>query len=91
MRVAPGALIDDGALNLNLISAMGRWSALAQLRRVARGRHLGHPKVRYLTARSVQIDTALPVDIAADGDLIGHTPAQVAVKPGALRVLVRPD
>jgi len=90
MRVAPGAVIDDGVLNLNLISAMGRWSALLQLRRVARGRHLSHPKVRHLTARSVRIETAPPVDIAADGDLIGHSPAQIAVKPRALRVLARP-
>lgn len=90
MRVAPGALLDDGVLNLNLISAMGQWSALLQLRRLARGRHLGHPKVRYMTARRVQVDAAPPLDIAADGDLIGHTPAQITSKPGALRVLVTP-
>ncbi len=90
MRVAPGALIDDGVLNLNLISAMGPWSALLQLRRLARGRHVGHPKVRYITARTVQIDAGHPLDIAADGDLIGHTPAQIALKPAALRVLVMP-
>ena len=90
LRVAPGALIDDGVLNLNLIRAMSRWPAILQLRRLAHGRHLGHPKVRYLTARTVEIDAGPPLDIAADGDLIGQTPAQVAVKPKALQVLVPP-
>lgn len=90
MRVAPGALIDDGVLNVNLISAMGRWRALWQLRRLSRGRHLGHPRMRYLTARTLQIEANPPLDVAADGDLIGHTPAQITVKPEALRVLVTP-
>ncbi len=91
MRVAPGALIDDGVLNLNLIGAMSRCPALLQLRRLARGRHLGHPKVHYLATKSVQIDSRPPLEIAADGDIIGHTPAKIAVKPGALRVLVAPS
>lgn len=90
MRVAPGALLDDGRLNVNLVSAMGRGSALLQLRRLAYGAHVGHPKVHYLTAKTVRLDAGIPVEIAADGEIIGHTPAEIAVKPRALSVIVPP-
>jgi len=88
MRIAPGASISDGMLNLNLIGAMNRWEALRQLRRLCRGQHTRHPSVRYLTARTLRIEATEPIEIAADGDLVGHTPALIAVKPRCLRVLV---
>ncbi len=88
MRLAPGARSDDGLLNLNLIEAVGRWEALRQVGRLCRGRHVGHPKVRYFTARTVAVETETAVDVQADGESIGHTPACFQVRPGALRMLV---
>lgn len=88
MRLAPGARSDDGLLNLNLIEAVGQWEALRQVGRLCRGRHVGHPKVRYFTARTVAVETETAVDVQADGESIGHTPARFQVRPGALRMLV---
>jgi diacylglycerol kinase (ATP) len=90
MKIAPDAKIDDGLLNVNLVEAVGRWGALLQLRRVCRGRHTGHPHVRYLTARRLEIVAPADLEVAADGDLIGYTPARVLVQPKALRVFVPP-
>ncbi len=88
MKIAPNAEVDDGLLNVNLIGAVGRWQALGQLRRLCRGRHIDHPNVRYLLAHGLQVDAPCPLEIAADGDLIGHTPARILVRPKALRVRV---
>jgi diacylglycerol kinase (ATP) len=88
MRIAPGARVDDGLLNVNLIGAVGRWRALLQLRRLCRGQHTKHPSVRYFPADSLQIDATPALDVAADGDIIGETPARIVVRPKALRVLV---
>jgi len=88
MKIAPGAQTDDGLLNVNLVASMGRWEALKQLRRVCKGQHTTHPSVRYLTALSLDVETESPMDVAADGDLIGHTPAQFRVLPKALEVRV---
>jgi diacylglycerol kinase (ATP) len=90
MRIAPGASVCDGLLNLNLIGAMSRWEALRQLRRLCRGDHTLHASARYLTAQTLRIETIEPIEIAADGDLIGHTPALISVKPSAVRVLAPP-
>jgi diacylglycerol kinase (ATP) len=87
MRLAPGARIDDGLLNVNLIQAVGRWEAFLQVRRLCAGLHVTHPKVRYHTARRLEIEADPPLEVQADGDLVGHTPASFEVRPGALRVL----
>lgn len=87
MRIAPGARLDDGLLNVNLVGEVGRWEALKQLRRLGLGRHTTHPMVRYFTARHVTVESNPVEEVASDGELIGHTPASFVVKPGALRVL----
>jgi diacylglycerol kinase (ATP) len=88
MKIAPGAKLDDGLLNINLIGAVSGWRALLLLRRVCQGRHTKHPKVRFFTARRLEISSPADLEVAADGDLIGHTPARVEVQANALRVLV---
>jgi len=88
MRIAPGARLDDGLLNVNLVGAIGRWEALKQLRRLSRRQHTTHPMVQYFTARNITIESEPIAEVAADGELIGHTPARFVVKPRALAVLM---
>lgn len=88
LKLAPGARIDDGHLNINIVEALGRWEAFGQVRRLKQGRHTVHPRVRYFTATNLMVETPKPVDVAADGELIGYTPARLQVKPLALQVLV---
>jgi YegS/Rv2252/BmrU family lipid kinase len=87
LRLAPGARLDDGLLNVNLIGGVRRLEALSQLRLLRHGRHTSHPKVRYFTAARLEIESAVPMDIVADGELIGHTPARLVVQPKALKVV----
>lgn len=87
IRIAPDARVDDGWLNVNLIESVGRWEALRHLQRLRQGRHTDHPKVYYKPANTLTVETSPPVDVAADGDLIGHTPAVFTVRPAALRIL----
>jgi diacylglycerol kinase family enzyme len=88
MRIAPGAKMDDGKLNINLVEAVGRWQALQQLGRLRRGQHTAHPAVRYFEASKLEVDTEEALEVAADGELIGYTPARFLVRPKVLRVCV---
>jgi diacylglycerol kinase family enzyme len=88
LKLAPGARIDDGYLNINIVEALGRWEAFGQVRRLKRGLHTEHPRVRYCTATNLTVETPKPVEVAADGELIGYTPARLEIKPLALEVLV---
>jgi YegS/Rv2252/BmrU family lipid kinase len=88
MRLAPGATMDDGLLDVNLCEAVGRLTTISLLWQVSRGRRVNHPRLRYFTARSVALDADSPLEVQADGELIGYTPVQINVVPHALRVLV---
>jgi len=81
--------MEDGLLNVNLVGPVGRWEALKQFRSLSQGNHTGHPQVRYFTASTISIESDPVSEVAADGEIIGHTPARFVVKPKALRVLAR--
>ena len=56
---------------------------------VVRGRHRDERNIQYLTAkRAVAIHTERPIPVQGDGEVIGETPLEVQVVPGALRVVV---
>jgi YegS/Rv2252/BmrU family lipid kinase len=88
MRLAPGARMDDGVLDVNVCEAIGRRATVALLWQICRGRRMVHPKLRYFTTRTVTVEADPPLEVAADGELIGYTPAQFEVVPQALRVLI---
>ena len=81
MRLAPGARMDDGLLDVNMCEAVNRLAAVVLLGKICRGRHTSHPRLRYFPARTVAVDANPSIEAAADGELIGHTPAQFEVVP----------
>ncbi len=90
IKIAPGSRTDDGILNVNLVGEIGFLDGLAHFRRLCQGRHTCHPQVRFFEARNISVEAEETVEVAADGELIGHTPARFEVQPGALSVLVKP-
>jgi diacylglycerol kinase (ATP) len=88
MRIAEGALLDDGLLDVIAIAPMGKLELLRTFPKLFSGTHIGHPKVRHFPARTVTI--AAPGIVAyADGERIAPLPLTVEVVPAALNVLVR--
>ncbi|MCC5949036.1 MAG: diacylglycerol kinase family lipid kinase [Nitriliruptoraceae bacterium] len=83
LRVAPLAMPADGELDLQ--SWGGRpidvIRAQPQLRR---GEHLKRPDVRSWRSTTVTVEASRPLDVEADGEVLGTTPLQVEVVPGAL-------
>jgi YegS/Rv2252/BmrU family lipid kinase len=88
MHLAPAARLDDGLLDVVLISHMAKRRYLAALPGVFRGTHVTNPHVRILQGRELHVDADRAFTIYADGDPIGLTPARISIVPGALRVLV---
>jgi YegS/Rv2252/BmrU family lipid kinase len=101
--IAPHARIDDHRLDVYVLSAASdareatrpdRLRDLAALARYAwlllRGKHLDHPRVFHARSASVRVHTVPPIDIDADGELAGRTPAEFRVLPGQLRVIAPP-
>ncbi len=86
-RPAPGAIMDDGQLELLIIASQGRWRMLPRFIRVTRGTHVGLPGVHYMRITKMKLESAAGAGVQADGDLFGEPPLELEVKQRALNVL----
>ncbi len=84
--VAPDADPADGLLDLVVFSGMSRFDVIRHYLAVARGRPRREPRMNYLIARRIRVDSARPLPVHADGEPLGTTPIAFAVRPGALRI-----
>lgn len=85
MALAPDADPTDGELDWFTLGDLGRLAFLRVFPRVFKGTHKGHPQVGMGRARVVRIEPERPSPLLIDGEVIGSTPAEVRVLPGALR------
>ncbi len=84
MRIAPGADPVDGALDLVVLGALGRWELVRWLPTLYWGGHVRNPKVRIARARAVTLAGPEPAPMQVDGEPWGGTPCEMAVYAGAL-------
>ena len=90
MRVAPQAHLQNGWLEVCVISRLSRLDFLRAFPSVFRGTHITHPAVTMLRAREVSVAADRRFAILGDGELLGDLPATFAVVPAALKVVVAP-
>ena len=76
MKIAPAANPFDGIAHLTFVSKISRFSLLRFFRRVFSGSHMDHPKVIGMEGKYIQIISS-NLDLWADGELIGSSPAVV--------------
>lgn len=87
LRIAEGALLDDGMLDVVVIKPIGRVELVKTYPKLFRGTHTTHPAYFHRRVRSVTV--AAPGVIAyADGERVGALPLTVDVAPLALEVLL---
>ncbi len=87
MRIAPQADPTDGQLDICRIATMDPVKLFCMFPTVYFGRHLRSPEVEYSKAARVLVESESPLEIYADGEFACETPAEIAVAPGALRVI----
>lgn len=85
-HAAPDALMDDGQLDVVIYRHFSKLEYIKHAISISRGQREYQPKIRYRRAKSVRINADHEVAIQADGLPHGHTPAEISITPGALRV-----
>jgi len=90
-RVASRACLDDGLLDVCVFKGSGLPMTLLHVAHILTGRHLRDPRVAYIQARQVTIETRRPMPVQVDGDPIGTTPVTFEAIPQALRIIVPPE
>jgi YegS/Rv2252/BmrU family lipid kinase len=88
MLLAPDARLDDGALDVVLVSATSKLQFVRDLPKVFKGTHVDDPCVRILRGAEVRVESDRPFVVYADGDPIGETPITLRAVPDALQVLM---
>jgi YegS/Rv2252/BmrU family lipid kinase len=89
MRAAPGAMLDDGLLEVVVLERVPKRTFLTKiLPRVFKGTHVELPYVRVFRAAEIELACERPFTMYADGDPIGELPVRVRAVRGAVNVLV---
>ncbi|MEJ1230962.1 MAG: hypothetical protein WDM88_10640 [Galbitalea sp.] len=89
MKVTPGALLDDGLLDLLVVRRLTRIGFLRLFPRVFAGTHITDPRVDIYKAKRVRIE-ADGVVAYGDGERLAQLPIDIDVRPGALLVFAPP-
>lgn len=87
MMLAPHAELDDGQLEVVMISQTSKLEYVSKLPRVFKGTHLEDASVHVLRGATIELAADRDFEIYADGDPIGHVPARVEVEQRCLRVV----
>jgi len=86
MLITPGAMLDDGLIDVFVVEPLSRIAFLGIFPRVFKGTHVTDPRVSIRQAKRVTIE-ADGVVAYADGERVGPLPLEVEIVPGALRIL----
>ena len=88
MKIAPGARIDDGLLDICHIGDIHKLKVSSLFPILYFGAHLKMHEVDYFQAECLRLHTERPLDVYADGEYVCQTPVEIGVAPGALQVVV---
>jgi len=88
MKITPGAIVDDGLLDICLVENISALKLLTIFPSVYKGKHINRPEVSLHRGKKITIETDQPAPINYDGDMIGVTPATVEVGTKHMEMLV---
>jgi len=87
MRQTPDALPDDGLLDVTLINGMGKFEIIRNLKILYDGTILSHPKIDGFRCRNIKVFSDSLIYVEADGESLGHTPAEFSIIPGSISIV----
>ncbi|MGI8775465.1 MAG: diacylglycerol/lipid kinase family protein [Actinomycetota bacterium] len=87
MKIAPKAAPTDGLLDIQIEHARKR-EAIAIMPKIYKGEHVPHPDIEESKRVRVSIESASPLLVEADGEVLGHTPARFEVLKDILNLKV---
>jgi len=87
MRQTPDALPADGLLAITVIKEMGKLEIIRSLSMLYDGTILSHQKVDGYRSKGLKVTSELQLNIEADGESLGHTPAEFSIIPSAINII----
>ncbi|MGB8129726.1 MAG: diacylglycerol kinase family protein [Candidatus Angelobacter sp.] len=91
IKVTPQATLDDGLLDVCVVSKMNKFKLLCWVPTIFFGEHLRLKEVEYFKTSRLRIEAERRLDFYADGDSAEQTPVNIGLISRGLRVIVPPD
>lgn len=91
MKISPEALLDDGKLDVVLLTSFRRLSLIPLFFKLCKGTHLQDEKVIYQQMHTFQIKAPSPSELNIDGEQHEFTELNVRVLPGRIDLLHKPS
>ena len=89
--LTPGAVANDGLLDVCMIKKLNLLQRLKILTMVPKGTHIEDPKVDYYQIDKIHVDFGKKVPYHVDGELYFDTKFEVTVTPGAVNIIFNPE
>lgn len=86
--IGPDVKPDDGMLDLCLFIPERVRDVFVLMWRLLRRDFRPHPRMTFARGKDFRISADPPVSVQADGDIVGRTPIEITVAPGAAQFLV---
>ncbi len=87
MNICPGASYSDGVLDICIVHGISRFELMRIFPLVFAGKHIRHSGVSILHGKVVKVLSSSPMLAHGDGELIGQTPVEIAVRTEAVHVI----
>lgn len=87
LKMTPYARMDDGLLDVVIAGDLGRMHIMRLLPALARGEHLKDPQVHLERCHRLRVEGPSHLSVHADGEVVGHLPAEFTLEKGRLAVL----
>ena len=91
VRLTDENRLDDNLLDVWLFKGAMFMETLGHAARMLTSRHLLSESTIHLRGRHILVNTSKPATVQLDGEPAGHTPLQVEIEPGCLKLLVPRD
>lgn len=86
--IAPEAELDDGMLDIFAVGPVSVLDFIIQSIPLKRAKKIRHKEVSYFRSRRIELTSPEPVEVEADGEIIGWLPATIKVSDKKLRLLI---
>ncbi len=87
MRQTPDALPNDGLLDVTVIKDIGKLEIIRKLKILYDGTILSHPLIDGYKCRNLSVTSGSVIYTEADGESLGHTPAEFSILPSAINIV----
>lgn len=85
--IAPKAKIDDGLLDLILLTKLSRTKLLRLFNCIYDGSHINYPEVEYFQAKKIKIIEEQPGKLIPDGEILAESPVEFECIAGDIKFL----